>query len=518
MKRAIVIASLTICAVSRAFSQSSETPPRFEIADVHASAGISSTYFRTPLVHAGRYELKGATMLDLIRTAYGFDADKILGGPSWLEMDRFDILAKLPAGANPETGKLMLQSLLADRFKLALHKDTKPFPAYALTAGKKPQLKEADGDGEAGCKQQPASGPPGSGRTVQYDCRNMTMAAFADGLRRMAGASVGPNPVLDETGLNGKWNFDLTYSLQSNQLTLAAAIDQQLGLKLEERQVPMPAIVVDSVNQKPSANPPGLAEALPPIPVPTEFAVASVKPSDPNARAGRLDVQPGGRVTIQNQPMQLLIYQAFLVTNNDQMVAPKWANTARFDINAEADMPAAAALDWETLRPMMRALLVDRFKMAYHTEERPVTTYSLVSVKPIMKKADPASRTRCKYIGAPPGSPPATLADTCQNITMAQFAEQLRNMAAGSLDWPVTDGTGLDGGWDFTLVFVRSTAVFGARQAGPSLGDVPVASDPTAGYTIFEALEKELGLKLELQKRPMPVIVIDHLEEKPTAN
>jgi uncharacterized protein (TIGR03435 family) len=168
--------------------------------------------------------------------------------------------------------------------------------------------------------------------------------------------------------------------------------------------------------------------------------------------------------------------------------------------------------------PLIRALLVDRFKMAYHTEERPVTMYSLTSVKPKMKKADAASRTRCKYVNAPAGSPPGALAWTCQNTTMAYFASRLQGFAAGNLDWPVTDGTGLEGGWDFTLVFVRNLLAFRSRETSQTEGDTPVASDPSGGYIITEALEKELGLKLEIQKRPMPVIVIDHLEEKPTEN
>lgn len=247
MKPATVAILLIIPLV---FGQSSQTAPRFEIADVQVSSPTSAASFRTPWIDGGRYELKNATMLDLIRTAYGFEDDKILGGPSWLEMDRFDVLAKLPADATPETVKLMLQSLLADRFKLVLHKDTKPFPAYALTVGKQPQLGQAVGGGDAGfCSQQPVSGPPGTGRMVQYNCRNTTMAAFAAGLRRMAGALMDPIPVVDQTGLGGKWNFDLTFSPQQQglnvasvggQLTLAGAIDRQLGLKLEERQIPVP--------------------------------------------------------------------------------------------------------------------------------------------------------------------------------------------------------------------------------------------------------------------------------------
>src|ERR1039458_7551787 len=108
-----------------ALGQSAEPTPKFEVADVHASPG---TRVRGPFVSGGRYELRTATMVDLIRTAYGIDADKVYGGPDWLEMDRFDVFAKLPPGSNAETRKLMLQALLAERFKLVVHNDTKPMP------------------------------------------------------------------------------------------------------------------------------------------------------------------------------------------------------------------------------------------------------------------------------------------------------------------------------------------------------------------------------------------------------
>jgi uncharacterized protein (TIGR03435 family) len=532
MKPAILGIILIGCAGGPAFSQSSEAAPKFEIADVRPAS--PNAYFRAPSVSGGRYGLKGATMVDLIRTAYGIDAEKVVGGPSWLEMDRFDVLAKLPAGATAETAKPMLQSLLAERFKLAFHKDTRPFPAYALTAGKKPQLKEAAGTEEAGCRQQAASGAPGANRTVQYNCRDMTMAAFAEGLRRMAGASLSPTPpVSDETGLNGKWNFDLTFSPQPNglgtakvgdQITLAGAIEQQLGLKLEERQVPTPVIVVDSVNRKPSENPPGTAEVLPVIPAPTEFEVASVKPTDPSDRMGNFNMQPGGRLTVKGMPLRFLIMRAFAANNSDTVVGlPSWADTERFDIIAKApsEGPSAPSIDFETMAPMIRALLADRFKMTWHTEDRPESAYTLVSAKPKMKKADPASRTSCKTAPAPAGAPPGSMLLTCQNVTMAQFADRLQNMAPG-LNWPVLDSTGIEGGWDFTLTFSRGAPMtIGAGRggdAGQAATAAPAASDPTGGYTIFEAVEKQLGLKLEMQKRPVPVIVIDHVEQKPTEN
>src|SRR5579862_6861887 len=104
MKPAIV-GSIVISGL--AFCQSPETNANFEAVDIHTSAKSPNPFARTGPTRGGRYEVKTATMVDLIRLAYGFSADKILGGPSWLEMDRFDVVAKVPAGSTPETQKLM---------------------------------------------------------------------------------------------------------------------------------------------------------------------------------------------------------------------------------------------------------------------------------------------------------------------------------------------------------------------------------------------------------------------------
>ncbi len=540
-----------------AFGQSPEARSAFEAADVHVSPKDTNPFpfVRTGPVRAGRYEVKFGTMVDLIRIAYGFDPDKILGGPSWLEMDRFDVIGKVPADSTPDSQKLMLQSVLEDRFKLVVHKDTRALPTYALTVGKKSQLKEASGEEETGCRPQssapagapaegriqlmmasPNGGQPvtlvlGPGMTVQYNCRNIAMEAFAAGLRGMAGTNVGPNNVLDETGLKGNWNFDLKYSMTlgglpgepGDRISIFAAVEK-LGLKLEEKQVPTPVLVVDKVNQTPSLNPPGVAEALPAIPAPTEFEVASIKPTDPGARGGRFQMQPGGRLVAQAMPLRFLIGRAFNSNNNDQIIGvPPFATTDRYDITAKVPPggPAPGPMDNDAMAPLILSLLVDRFKMTYHKEERPLAAYSLASAKPKMKKADPDSRTYCRNTNAPVGSPPGTRLLKCQNITMAQFAERLQNMSP-ELSWPVLDATGIEGGWDFTLTFsMRGMMMAGPRgagDAGAAAGALPAASDPNDGYTLFEAMEKQLGLKLEKQKRSLPVIVIDHLEQKPTDN
>ena len=114
--RKFALAGSFIVLAGTIFGQSSESAVQFEIADVHVSAKTQTQFVRTGPVRNGRYEIRTATMLDLIRLAWAFDADKILGGPNWLEQDRFDVIAKVPADSTPETQKLMLQALLEDRF------------------------------------------------------------------------------------------------------------------------------------------------------------------------------------------------------------------------------------------------------------------------------------------------------------------------------------------------------------------------------------------------------------------
>src|SRR5271168_533786 len=96
------------------------THPEFEIADVHVSPHRTFPFMDGGMLRGDRYNLRQATMVDLISTAYGVDAKSVQGGPPWLETNRFDIVAKAPPGTPPATLKLMLKALLADRFKLVI--------------------------------------------------------------------------------------------------------------------------------------------------------------------------------------------------------------------------------------------------------------------------------------------------------------------------------------------------------------------------------------------------------------
>jgi uncharacterized protein (TIGR03435 family) len=517
-----------------AFGQSTETPPQFDIADIHLSPHSTNPFMTGGVLRAGRYELRKATLVDLIRTAYGVDADNVVGGPNWLESDRFDVVAKTPAATTPETAKLMLQSLLADRFKLVVHMDTKFMPAFVLSVGKsKPKLKESEEAGNAGCQRQPQPPQPGVIPPNVVSCRHMTMEAFARRLREMAGDYI-TIPVVNATRLEGFWDFDLKWTFRgalsqagSEGITVFDAVDKQLGLKLESEKAPAPVIVVDSMNQRPTDNPPGVATSLPPGP-PPEFEVADIKPSMPGTRQNaRLQ---NGRIDVQAFPLKNLIRLAWDI-NSEEMLAPtpKWMDSARFDIVAKApDLGPENRPDIDALRSMLRTLLVDRFKMVTHMEDRPVTSYTLVAVKPKLQKADPSNRTRCKE-GAPSGvkdardtNPTLSRLVTCQNTTIGQFADQLPSLAPGYIHTPVVDATGLDGAWDFTLSFspnsFLASGVAKGGEGGQQTGGLSQTSDPNGAVTLFEAINKQLGLKLETQKRPYPVLVIDHIEEKPTEN
>jgi uncharacterized protein (TIGR03435 family) len=221
------------------------------------------------------------------------------------------------------------------------------------------------------------------------------------------------------------------------------AIEKQLGLKLEQRAVPTPVLVVDSVKEEPTPNPPGTAEALPPISPPSAFEVADIRPTDPDFRGGNSRLQ-NGRFTVEGMPMMFLLSRAFDAKNNNQIAGlPADFNTLRFNMNAKLPADVDPDFDVNSLSQLLRNLLIDRFRMKYHTEERPQTIYTLVTVKPKMKQADPASRTGCKSLNAPPGSPQGTVVLSCRNTTMEQLTTHLRGSGPQIL-WSPIDETGLE--------------------------------------------------------------------------
>jgi uncharacterized protein (TIGR03435 family) len=263
---------------------------------------------------------------------------------------------------------------------------------------------------------------------------------------------------------------------------------------------------VGNVNRTPSANPAGTIEKL--GPTPTEFDVADIKPSRPGASED-FNIS-NGRIQAQSIVLKDLIAFAYDV-EEDWVKGEKWVDSDRYDIVAKT-APTASA---DTLRTMLRSLLEDRFRLKVHKEPQPVTIYALTAAKPKLKDADPSSRSTCKSAVAD-----GARTYTCTNTTMEQLVKTLPNVAGGYLDHPAVDLTGLKGSYDFTLSWTPRNRLLGrggANQPAPDAGGLAPAERPV-GLTIFEALDRQLGLKLATQKHPMPVVVIDHIERKPAEN
>jgi uncharacterized protein (TIGR03435 family) len=501
-------------------------PAGFEFAEVDVSAPSKNPTMRGGALRGGRYDVREATMVDLISLAYDLEPDKILGGPRWLDWDRFDVFAKAPQATTQNDLRRMLQSLLEDRFKLLVRKGTKAMPAFALSAGNaKPKMKQTSGSGEGNCRELAQNPSQGDAPYQVLSCRGVTMAAFANILRSMNFGTYLPDPVVDKTELDGTWDFDLKWTARhklpqagSDGISLFDAVDKQLGLKLKPEKLPLPVLFVESVNQIPTPNPPGIAAKIPPPPT-MEFEVATIKLSRPDAR-GQSGRTQNGRMDLQNFTLKQLIRLAWELNNNDEMIVgfPKSADSAHYDVTAKVTTSSpgnAEEIDNDTVRLMLRNLLGDRFRLKVHMEERPVTAYAMTASKQVkLQKADPQNRTSCKA-GAGTSAMLNRLI-SCQNIDMTQFALMLEGYAPGYVRAPIKDATGIEGYWDLSVNFsgidLLPGGVFDPNKSAEA------SNDPNGSLSLTEALQKQLGLKLDLEKRLLPVLVIDHVDDKPTDN
>jgi uncharacterized protein (TIGR03435 family) len=510
--------------------------PAFEVADVHNSYHRYGSMYGGDLV-GDTYFLRLATMLDLIGAAYSVDRDHILGGPLWLEADRFDVNARTAPGTSREKVQQMLQTLLAERFKLAVHRDTKELPAYVLSLGKgAPKLKQADPAEHPGCgirstAQGPVQVAPGATppEAVLF-CQGVTMQRFAETLHGFFGRLLGGD-VVDSTGLKGAWNIEvhLTWSPDLKGATVLDAVRSQLGLKLEAAKTPQPVVVVDSVERTPTPNPPEVARKLPPAD--GQFEVAVVNPAPPRTgQAKRTHGEIDGHEAIfRNASMQFLIMLSYDVNEAKIFDTPPWFLSKHWDITAKVPIDPAAKnseVDMEEVRPMLRALLADRFKLKMHTEVRPADGWVMLASGPKLKKAAETDiRPTCTVGPGPDGKDPRianpvlTGLITCRNVSMAEFADRLSTVLSDDFKTPVMDQTGLAGRYDLQLSYTKDMRAANAvpKAAAPADGAEAIA-DPSGAISLMDAFSRQLGLKFEQQKRPMQVLVLDHVEETPTEN
>jgi uncharacterized protein (TIGR03435 family) len=246
--------------------------PAFEVATVKPSlSGSPATNFG---VAPGRFSVENATVVDLIRFAYNVKTDGgIAGAPAWTTPERFDVAGKI-AEAESETiekldpsqrieqYRLMMQSLLAERFGLKMTTQTRELPVYALVVARGgPKLSEP------GTQRAPQLW---GGSRGELHASSVSMALFADWISGSADA--GGRSVIDETGLKGSFDFTLKWtktesaanmmeasgSAAPNQIeqtgpSLFTALEEQLGLKLEPAKGPVKVIVIERV-QRPTPN------------------------------------------------------------------------------------------------------------------------------------------------------------------------------------------------------------------------------------------------------------------------
>ena len=290
--RTAALAALLAGGAALAAQAPQEPPPggsAFEVASIKPNnSGDGRVMMEN---QPGRYIATNVSLRLLIRNAYQLQDFQITGGPSWLGSDRFDINAKVPEGmltpgppmrgAGPSPLQLMIRSLLAERFKLVLHPETKDSPIYALILARGdgrlgPELKKSETDCAAvfgaGRGRGALPPPPQPGDRMQCGIRigpgNMavggsTLAQFANSLGMFAGRIV-----LDKTGLTGPYDINLTWTpdqmpnrppgapelpANADGPSLFTAVQEQLGLKLDAQRGPVEMLVIDRA-EKPVEN------------------------------------------------------------------------------------------------------------------------------------------------------------------------------------------------------------------------------------------------------------------------
>jgi uncharacterized protein (TIGR03435 family) len=240
----IALTAVSMAAAGLVVLAEAQTPqqrPEFEVASVKASATFGSgAVMIGKSASPGTVTLTGTTLRELIVRAYSLKAYQIVG-PKWLDDDRYDIVAKSPGGATDAEQKLMLQSLLALRFAMAVHTETRMLNAYELVPGKGgAKLHEVKAD-DTGARVYP-------GKSA-IRASQIPMARFAELLSAKVEA-----PVLDKTGMTGLFDIDLKWSADPDaEPSIFAALAEQLGLKLDARKDGVPVLVIDHV-ERPTLN------------------------------------------------------------------------------------------------------------------------------------------------------------------------------------------------------------------------------------------------------------------------
>jgi uncharacterized protein (TIGR03435 family) len=247
-----------------------------------------------------------------------------------------------------------------------------------------------------------------------------------------------------------------------------------------------------------------LAQPAAPRPKFDSFEVATIKPVDPDAKAGRYIIMQGTHRFVEKAyTLKLLIAAAYDFNPRTISGGPGWIESDHYDIVAVT--PGELRPTHDEQMSMLRNLLTDRFKLTFHREGKVLSIYELDVAK---------SGPKLKASTAPPNDPSALISTVypqrivmpARNVTMSDLA---RIMQRAILDRPVVDKTGLSGRYDFDLEWAPDQTQFG--------GEVPPASAEAQAAPFFSAIQQQLGLRLEATRGPVQALVVDKAE-RPSAN
>ncbi|HVG54092.1 MAG TPA: TIGR03435 family protein [Vicinamibacterales bacterium] len=282
MRTYTVCAALALTALASAVAAQAPAPAAgtgqrltFEVASIkrNVSGDANSSVRGQP---GGRLVVTNNSLYNLIRNAYNTQRFEMVPGaklPSWIDSDRWDINAKGSETATQPEVMQMLQNLLAERFKLVARRETREMPIYALVLARSdgrlgPQLRRSDVDCAAVAAAVKAGGAPppppagggpfcgtranASGGVAHIEMHGMPLENFVRNLSAQAG-----RVIVDKTGLTGAFEFQLTFtpdqappgSTPSDNASLFAAIQEQLGLKLEPQRGPVNVLVIESAEK-----------------------------------------------------------------------------------------------------------------------------------------------------------------------------------------------------------------------------------------------------------------------------
>lgn len=223
--------------------------PEFEVVTIRLNKS-GDQEMRANMLPSGQFNVRNLRMTDLLQFAYNVHEEFLINAPGWTKSDHYDLIGNAGVGTKEDILRAMLRNFLAKDFKLEAHMEERPMDVFVLTVGKNgPKLQKAAGTGEPDCKR--VGGPVQNGQQHE-ECKNMTMQALAEVLPGLAPRYV-DRTVVDRTGIEGTYDFRLDWVganfIDQGGLTMPDAVDKLLGLKLDQRKLPMQVVVIDHLER-----------------------------------------------------------------------------------------------------------------------------------------------------------------------------------------------------------------------------------------------------------------------------